>query len=129
MSARLFPSRRVLWMPLALPWQPPSAAARFCCAEMAASLEHQCEQHTDPFDCPDVALVYNEVLDEYGIPIRDGGMSYLLVSHCPWCGVRLPETARDRWFDAVEAAGLADADDDALPAEFLSAAWRSRGKG
>lgn len=127
MSTRLFPARRVLWMPLALPWRPPSADARFCCSEMAASLEHHCEQHADPFDCPDVALVYNEVLDEVGIPIRDGGPSYLLISHCPWCGATLPVSARDRWFDAVEAAGLDANGEEALPPKYLSAEWRRQG--
>ena len=61
---------------------------------------------------------------EYGIPIRDGGMSYLLIDHCPWCGMRLPESQRDRWFDAVEAAALDPDDLDKLPERFLSVGWR-----
>lgn len=129
MSKSLFPARRVLWMPLGLEWRPPSAAARQCCGEMAASLAHDCDQHADPFDCPDTVLIYNEPFDEYGIPIRDGGMSYLVVSHCPWCGARLPSSARDAWFDAVAAAGLGDADVDTLPAKFLDAGWRTERRG
>lgn len=125
MSSRLFPARRVLWMPLGLAWQPPSPEAKHCCAEMGAALSHDCNQHADPFDCPDTVLVYNEPFGEYGMPIRDGGMSYLVVSHCPWCGAKLPASARDAWFDAVDAAGLGDADIDALPEKFLTAAWRN----
>jgi hypothetical protein len=129
MSQRLFPGRRVLWMPLGLPWRPPSPAVRHCCADMGDALDHGCEMHADPFDCPDTVLVYNEPFGEYGLPIRDGGMSYLVISHCPWCGARLPDSARDRWFDAVEAAGLGDVDDGALPERFLSARWRTDGEG
>ncbi len=127
MSQRLFPARRVLWMPLGLAWRPPAEGARFCCNEMGLSLAHDCGQHADPFDCADTALVYNEVFDEYGMPVRDGGMSYLVVSHCPWCGARLPQSRRDAWFDAVEASGLDPDDAEALPARYLTAAWRSNG--
>jgi hypothetical protein len=126
MSSRLFPERRVLWMPIDFDWQPPSPGAIHCCPAMALALEHTCKQHDDPFDCPDVALVFHEPFGEYGIPIRDGSASYLLISHCPWCGAALPASARDRWFDEVEAAGLDGAEVSQLPARFLSAAWRTK---
>jgi hypothetical protein len=75
-----------------------------------------------PFACADALVVYNEVLDEYGLPVHDGGPSYVLISHCPWCGKSLPEGQRDRWFDETEALGLAD--DASLPARYLTRAWR-----
>ena len=124
MSKGLFRARRVLWMPLDFAWRRPSAEAKHCCAEMTSALVFDCDQHADPFDCADTVLVYNEPFGEYGIPIRDGGASYLIVSHCPWCGAKLPESARDRWFDAIDAAGLGDVATDALPPEFLTARWR-----
>lgn len=124
MSPRLFRARRVLWMPLGYDWRPASAGVRFCCEEMGLSVRLECDQHRDPFECADVALVYNEIFDEYGIPVRDGGASYLLISHCPWCGATLPESARDRWFDAVEAEGLDAGDEAGLPERFKSAEWR-----
>lgn len=127
MSTRLFPARRVLWMPSSKAWQPPAADARFCCNEMAAALEHACEQHADPFACPDTVLVYNDVFDEYGLPIRDGGASYLTISHCPFCGAGLPTSRRDHWFDAVDAVDIPPEADD-LPARFLSAEWRRDGQ-
>jgi len=126
MSAALFASRRVLWMPLDYEWRPSSPVALHCCATMTASLEMSCGQHTDPFDCPDVSLVFHEIFTEYGMPIRDGGSSYLLISHCPWCGARLPESGRDLWFDTIEAAGLADTPMAQLPERFRTAQWRSR---
>ncbi len=124
MSSRLFPKRRVLWMPLDFEWQAPSASAQHCCSEMAAALAFSCDQHADPFDCPDTVLVYHEPFEEYGIPIRDGGLSYLLVSNCPFCGEKLPESGRDEWFDKTDAAGPQDTAFGELPEKFQTAAWR-----
>ncbi len=124
MSASFHAGRRVLWMPLDHGWQPPSDATRHCCTDMAQSLVLDCEQHADPFACPDVALVHHEVFGEYGIPVRDGGASYLLIAHCHWCGSTLPLSRRDAWFDALEAAGHADTPFDQLPAPYRTAAWR-----
>ena len=124
MSAGLFQTHRVLWMPQGFEWQPASGRVTHCCDVMAAALEFGCDQHDDPWACPDVAVVYHEPFDEYGIPIRDGGMSYLLIEHCPWCGSSLPQPQRDRWFEMLEAAGVEPGDLDRLPAQFLSAAWR-----
>jgi len=66
------------------------------------SCRKTCSLHADPFDCPDTVIVFHELFSEYGLPIRDGGQSYLLISNCPFCGARLPESGRDAWFDADE---------------------------
>lgn len=124
MSARLFPARRVMWLPLDYDWQPASTAANHCCRQLADALEFDCDQHSDPFECPDTVLVYHEPFEEYGIPIRDGGVSYLLISYCPFCASSLPESGRDAWFDATEAAGLETTPFPDLPARFQTAAWR-----
>lgn len=112
-------------MPLDYEWRPPSPVVRHCCATMAKSLEMSCDLHADPFDCPDVPVVFHEIFGEYGIPIRDGGASYLLISHCPWCGHILPASSRDRWFDSIEAAGLSDTPIDTFPERYRTAAWRT----
>jgi hypothetical protein len=126
MSAWLFQTHRVLWMPLGWEWRPASERVSHCCEAMSKALHHSCEQHADPWECPDTTLVYHEPYGEYGIPIRDGGMSYLIIEHCPWCGTRLAPSQRDSWFDAVEAAGLDPDDLDNLPERFLSGAWRTQ---
>lgn len=123
MSQTLFPGRRVMWMPLATDWKQPSAASKFCCEAMTAALTFDCDQHADPFECADQLVVYNEVLNEYGLVVHDGGPSYVLITHCPWCAARLPDSERDRWFDETEAKGLTD---DTLPPEYLSGEWRRR---
>ena len=127
MSVAMFPSYRVLWMPLGLAWGPASETVRHCCDAMAIALDHACDQHPTPFDCPDTVLVYNEPFDEYGIPVRDGGESYVMVTHCPWCGVMLPDSRREAWFDEIDKLGLAAAPFEDIPEKFLTAAWRTPG--
>ena len=124
MSHRLYPARRVLWSPLDMAWQPPSPGVQHCCADMAAALEFACAQHADPFECPDTVLVFHELFQEYGIPVRDGGISYLVISNCPFCGARLPESGRNDWYDRIEAAGLDDTPFDDLPEALRTVAWR-----
>ena len=36
---------------------------------------------------------------EYGIPIQDGGTSYLVIEFCPWCGKRIAKMQNDAIFD------------------------------
>jgi hypothetical protein len=89
---------------------------------MVDALRFDCKTHADPFDCPDALLVYNEVMNEYGLIIHDGSASYLLIDRCPWCGMRLPQSAREKWFDEVDALELADGAPP--PGRFLTSAWR-----
>ena len=124
--SKLYPTHCYLWLPLGLPWRPAPAEAGRCCEKMAMALEHDCEQHETPWDCPDTVLIYHEPFDEFGIPVRDGGASVLLIEHCPWCGVRLPPSQRDRWFDELDALGIDEQQIADIPARFLSAEWRTR---
>jgi hypothetical protein len=55
-------------------------------------------------------------------PIRDGGSSGIVIRFCPWCGVRLPESKRDRWHAEIESLGL-NPDDDALPDRYATGQW------
>lgn len=82
-----------------------------------------CEQHEDPFDCPDQLIDYNAKFDEYGLIIHDGGSSSMLISFCPWCGERLPVSKRDLWFDKLEKLGFDNPYDDNIPEEFQSEKW------
>lgn len=122
MSSGLFSGRRLMWLPLEADWSNPQAGDRLCCEEMRLGLTFSCDQHDSPFDCADALLIYNRVFDEVGLIIHDGGISYLLITHCPWCGGKLPESQRDRWFD--ETDNLPDSDGDSIPEIYLSDAWR-----
>ena len=79
------------------------ADKKFCCAKMAANLEHVCDQHKNVFDCPDSLIHYDDRFDEYGIIIHDGGCSCSTIYFCPWCGYKLPESQRDEWFKKYDA--------------------------
>ena len=42
-----------------------------------------------------VAIHYYPKFREYGIPVLDGGSSYITMDFCPWCGTKLPISTRD----------------------------------
>lgn len=59
---------------------------------------------------------------EWGIPIPDGGTSFMEVTFCPFCGTKLPSSLRDAWFDKAEELGIGPPYDE-MPTEYLSEAW------
>ena len=94
---------------------------------MRAQLTHQCDQHPDPDNCPDVVVTYHPRFDEYGMPIRDGGSSSMGMRFCPWCGTEKPQSKRDLWFDTLATLGFDDPTEQSIPDDFNSDAWwRSR---
>jgi hypothetical protein len=95
-----------------------------CCDDMRRNLDFHCEQHESPFDCPDALVYYSDKFDEYGIIVHDGGPSVVTINHCPWCGTKLPESQRDRYFAELEAQGYDITKRDSLPEKYHSAAWR-----
>lgn len=101
-------------------------ARPYCCGALKQHVEHRCSVHPNPFDCPDHVVVYLPQFDEFGLVIRDGGNgsgeSYLEIVYCPWCGTKLPESKRDRYFEQLEARGI-DPATDTIPIKFYSDAW------
>jgi hypothetical protein len=95
---------------------------------MTEKLKYKCEQHPDPFDCPDNILYYSPQFDEYGIIIHNGGSSYIGIDHCPWCGTKLPESKRDLWFGRLDSLGYDNPAEQDIPSEFLTEK-RYSGKG
>ena len=71
-----------------------SEEKRHCCDEMARQVDHRCDTHPDPFDCPDNLVHYAARFDEYGLIVHDGGSSSVRVEYCPWCGAKLPASKR-----------------------------------
>lgn len=111
----LYPSRRVLWLPFDYDWEDVSDRVRHCCDEMNGALAFTCDLHDSPWDCGDYTLIYHPLFKEYGLMVKDGGPSYVLIDHCPFCGTKLPDRKRDWWFDDVERLGLDDAEVTDLP--------------
>ncbi|MDM0077036.1 hypothetical protein QTH90_21680 [Variovorax sp. J2P1-59] len=94
-----------------------------CCPAMREQVSFQCDMHKDLFECPDVLVAYAARYDEYGLIIRDGGQSVRLISHCPWCGAKLPDSRRDRWFDELEALGFDEPTAQEIPEKYKTDAW------
>ncbi|WSR66506.1 hypothetical protein OG702_05105 [Streptomyces sp. NBC_01198] len=96
--------------------------AEHCCATMTSQVNWHCDHHDDPFVCPDALVFCSVRFHEYGLIIHDGGASSVRIDFCPWCGKRLPESQRDRWFDELERRGI-DPWKDEVPAEFQDGRW------
>lgn len=123
MGSGLFAGRRMMWLPLDFPVQAPASS---CCAGMQTALDFFCDQHDDVFACPDSLIVHHAPFNEWGLIVHDGGPSYVLIGHCPWCGHALGPSRRDAWFDTLEAMGITEPDASNVPPQFLTAAWHAK---
>lgn len=72
----------------------------------------------------DKLIYYNEVFDEYGLAILDGGKSYISIDYCPWCGKILPKSKRDNWFEELEKLGIDNPFEEEIPDDFKTNKWR-----
>lgn len=93
---------------------------------MEEAVASTCNDHTDRKECPDCLLEYNGKFDEYGIIIHDGGTSVNTIQFCPWCGSRLPDSKRDRWFEELEAIGITDPQEQTISEEYLTDTWHRK---
>ncbi|WUD79063.1 hypothetical protein OG937_42950 [Streptomyces sp. NBC_00510] len=93
-----------------------------CCEAMTTHVNWHCDQHADAFDCPDALVGFTAKFQEYGLIIHDGGSAVITIEFCPWCGQRLPECQRDRWFEELEGRGIDPSMDD-VPVEFQDGRW------
>ena len=67
---------------------------KHCCEQMTRIVSYRCETHPDPFDCADNLIHYSAQFDEHGLIVDDGGSASIVISYCPWCGAKLPESKR-----------------------------------
>jgi|SRR5687768_16912282 len=61
----------------------------YCCNDMAYHLiEDKVSKGKDEinYDC---VITHDKKGKTFGLPIHDGGSSYIKISHCPWCGKQL----------------------------------------
>lgn len=101
----------------------PLTMKRHCCTRVSEMVAYTCEQHPDRSDCPDCLVEYCPKFDEYGLMIHDGGSSKITIQFCPWCGARLPESKRDRWFDELATLGFNDPFEQQIPERYLTESW------
>jgi hypothetical protein len=70
----------------------------------------------------DIPVLYDPKYREFGVRVLDGGTSVIQLVHCPWCGRKLPDSLRDRWFDELERRGI-DPGAGPVPDEFTDDRW------
>ena len=51
-------------------------------------MEHCCENMKMMVE-EENSIVFIQKTREYGVPIQDGGSSFLVMSFCPWCGKKI----------------------------------------
>ena len=93
---------------------------------MTSAVESGCDQHGDRWDCPDALVTYSAKFNEYGLMIHDGGSSSIRIFYCPWCGAKLPESDRERWFKELEEIGIADPAEGQIPEIYTDERWREK---
>ncbi len=95
-----------------------------CCDHMRHHTSRMCEDHDNPFGCPDYVIFYSRTFDEYGLIIHDGGQASYPIHFCPFCGFKLPASKRDQWFKELHKLGFKDPlGDDSIPEAYQSDAW------
>ena len=94
----------------------------FCCE----SMEYYCglaAGNAEDFRLSDAIMLYIDKFDEYGIPVHDGGESYIDIRYCPWCGKKLPDSRRRAWFEQLEKLGFDSPSEEEIPEKYRTDAW------
>ena len=87
-------------------------ALKFCCTSMEMHVYETTIVH------------YNEVFDEYGIPLLEDNVSFIILEYCPWCGKKLPKSKRECWFNRLEDLGFEmPLFCEDIPAEYKTDKW------
>lgn len=79
---------------------------KHCCEGMRIACEFSCTKCHDEWACSDTLIKYLDKFEEYGIIIHDGTSSISHIDFCPYCGVTLPTSRRDEYFDLMDQVGL-----------------------
>lgn len=81
------------------------------------------------------SLQYSSALREYWVRLIDdydelgiisNNTAIQLLSFCPFCGTRLPESLRDQWVNELETLGFDEPFDQDIPNDYTSDSWWKR---
>jgi hypothetical protein len=92
------------------------------CVHMAYHATFHCEEHAELSECSKAIILYNDKFDEYCIGPRGGTGDHYEIKYCPICGIKLPGSKRDLYFERLDEMGL-EYGDDRIPKEYLSSEW------
>lgn len=86
--------------------------------------QHCCEQMVFFLNEKKVPIKYFPKFREYSIELYQKGV-FQDIYYCPWCGKKLPESLRDKWFSILEEtiSDFDGPDDQRIPNEFSTDAW------
>jgi hypothetical protein len=92
----------------------------YCCEMMKRNVFCECNENAG-----DKTIFYSKRFDEYMIPVSEGGLSGICIAYCPWCGQKLPESKRERWFEELDEIGIEFSlfDTEQVPPSYLSDDW------
>lgn len=62
---------------------------RYCCLDITYYLIQDSKPIAEDEINYDTVIRYCKSHKEFGIPIHDGGASYISINYCPWCGTKL----------------------------------------
>ncbi len=82
---------------------------------------HSCVGMDMALSSVDTPLEYDDRFREFGVETR-GGHAVDLISYCPWCGEKLPESLRDEWFECLRRLGL-EPEDAGIPESMRTGDW------
>ena len=93
----------------------------FCCDMMKRNIFDGEEPHPKGSK----TIFYSKRFNEYMISLSDDNASGICLIYCPWCGRKLPESKRERWFEKLEQMGVEFSlfDTDRVPLPYLSDVW------
>lgn len=86
------------------------------------SLRHSCEGMDAWTADKSIPIGYDPKFGEFYIVVPESA-GYIALNYCPWCGMKLPRSLRDEWFDRIFALGLDGPEDPRVPADMHSDAW------
>lgn len=94
--------------------------SRHCCLDMAYAISEPVlieHQGANP------VIHWIAAWNEYLIPVSLKGYSSTDIRFCPFCGAKLGETLRQKWYKTLRAMGYDDPGEQEVPEEFNSDAW------
>jgi len=74
---------------------------KHCCSKMRKAVNFSCDIHKNMYDCR---------------------TSSILIKFCPFCGKKLPNSKRNKWFNKMEKLGI-DINKDKIPKIYLNFGW------
>ena len=98
-------------------------SGKHCCREMRKRLFSHLDKGAGQRAPENKLILYVPPFQEYGLPVNDGGESFILIKYCPWCGAKLPQSKRNKWFSKMSRLGYTSLFARDIPEAYLQEDW------